>query len=322
MNILFLGSLPPPYGGIATHLSDLKEWWEISGQEFISVPVSSMKKIFRVFWTVLWKEIDLISAYHTYPEGLIAFIIKKVLGIPYALTVFGELHTGSRWFYRTVINNADVIMASSNYCASGVKRFSDREVTVVPYGIDLKYFTTAPYSKDFPLLFVGNVHKRFGLDVLIYALKILKDKGIERPLYIVGNGEEVETLTEQSKPLDVMFFPDVSRERLIHYYTHASILINPANSKLPCMGLSMKEAMACSIPVIGSDAGGISEAVVDGETGLLFKSGNAIDLADKIEYLLAHPRKAEQMGRAGRKRAEELFNRERTMRTIWNILHA
>jgi glycosyltransferase involved in cell wall biosynthesis len=72
--------------------------------------------------------------------------------------------------------------------------------------------------------------------------------------------------------------------------------------------MSVLESLACGTPVIGARIGGIPEIVRDGETGLLFESGNAEELADKIQYLLDNPHKAIEMGRNGRAQVEEVNN--------------
>jgi glycosyltransferase involved in cell wall biosynthesis len=82
--------------------------------------------------------------------------------------------------------------------------------------------------------------------------------------------------------------------------------------------LTVLEAMAAGRPVIGSRLGGIAELVVEGKTGLLFTLGQVDELQQKIVELLSEPYKAQQLGLAGRHRAETEFTlanfRERILR--------
>lgn len=71
--------------------------------------------------------------------------------------------------------------------------------------------------------------------------------------------------------------------------------------------ISVLEAMSCGVPVVATDVGGTSEAVAEGETGLLCPSGDPAALADRVARLLADPDARERMGRAARERYEREF---------------
>jgi len=74
------------------------------------------------------------------------------------------------------------------------------------------------------------------------------------------------------------------------------------------LGLAAIEAMAASLPVVAAGAGGIAEAVVQGETGLLVRPGAASALAAAVLALVADPDRARRLGEAGRRRAEREFS--------------
>lgn len=329
--ILFLGSLGPPFGGIASHLSDMKKLYDSRGEKFFIYTLLTRRKWYAIpidllrIWRILVREkIDLVSAYHAYPEGYVASLIKRLWGIPYALTIFGELHVENRREFKPAIDNASLVMASSEYCASGVKKFSNNLVTVTPYGIDLDHFKrTQRYIPQSGLLFVGNVDKRFGLLKLLAALVILKAKGLNVQLEVIGEGDQIPTLREEIRRWGLMaaIREGVDYDAVAWYYNNSAILVNPANTKLACMGLSMKEAMACELPVIASNIGGIAEAVENMTTGLLFEPDNAQDLAGKIATLWNDPTIARTMGRAGRRKAERLFDKNKTSERILRLLN-
>jgi len=71
---------------------------------------------------------------------------------------------------------------------------------------------------------------------------------------------------------------------------------------------SVLEAMATELPVVATNIRGCREAVVHGETGFIVPPKNAKALADAVAFLLEHPEKAKQMGRAGRERAVKLYD--------------
>ena len=73
------------------------------------------------------------------------------------------------------------------------------------------------------------------------------------------------------------------------------------------------EANSCGKPVIGARSGGIPDAVVEGETGLLVDPGNPEQLAEALSDLLGDPARCETLGKAGRARVENAFT--------WDVAH-
>jgi len=87
------------------------------------------------------------------------------------------------------------------------------------------------------------------------------------------------------------------------------LLVHPA--MMEGLGIILLQASASGIPIVASRAGGIPEAVVDGETGILVEPGDATALSTAACTLLADPARARQMGQAGRRRVRELFSVDR-----------
>jgi glycosyltransferase involved in cell wall biosynthesis len=85
--------------------------------------------------------------------------------------------------------------------------------------------------------------------------------------------------------------------------------------------MSIIEAFAYGKPVIGARIGGIPELVEDGETGLLFSTGDAMGLRRCIEQILANPGLISEYGRNARARAEERFSRARYAEGLFAIYH-
>ncbi|MCX6121336.1 MAG: glycosyltransferase family 4 protein [Ignavibacteriales bacterium] len=400
--ILFLGSFPPPFGGIASHLYDLfkvfadakrdfyvfdiyqrdlsndegylhlrsqkrrgklfshlsslfcfvrylnrftivlfqtVKFYGKGDQEFL-FPFKVVLTLIELIKTIRNDGITTLSAYHTFPEGMYAYFIRKYFftEICYSVTVFGELQADTihiskhEKLYNQILKNANILMASSQYCGSGVEKvgLSTAKVSVIPYGIDIDHFKrTIPYEETKSkrkILFVGHINVRMGLECLLNALAILKKKSIETNVIIVGNDHGF--LSEFTKLVNTFGLVDnISIQKNVSYnalrtiYDESYLYVNTANTKLPCMGLSMKEAMASELPVIASNAGGIPEAVVIGETGYIFPADDAIELAKYIELTLTNFELSKKMGKSGRRRAEEIFDKNKTSQNILDILN-
>ena len=141
-----------------------------------------------------------------------------------------------------------------------------------------------------------------GIDVLIRALRLLRDTGLDVDLVLAGAGPEDQRLRELAAGLGlaerVRFWGIASRAEL------ASLLHGCAVFALPSIweafGIASLEAMVCGKAVVASDCGGIPEVVRHGETGLLVPPGDAPALGTALAELLRDPGRACAMGQRGR----------------------
>lgn len=174
---------------------------------------------------------------------------------------------------------------------------------------------------------VGRLEHWKGQDVFVKAAAEVLDSFPETRFLVVGGvveGRGRETYSIQLKTLarelnidDKIIFAghrsDVSDVmKSFDIFVHSSITPDP----LP--GVIM-EAMCCSRPVIGANAGGVPEEVADGITGILYPPGNHKQMAEKIIRLLERPELARQMGEAGKKRVEGVFNKKTLCTRIENV---
>ena len=113
----------------------------------------------------------------------------------------------------------------------------------------------------------------------------------------------------------VTFAGPVPHAELTDHYRAADVFIFPPIWDEP-FGVPPIEAMACGVPVVATRSGGISETVVDGETGLLVEPGDATALAQAMQRLLADDDLRLGMGRAGRQRALALFSFDRVVEDL------
>ena len=134
----------------------------------------------------------------------------------------------------------------------------------------------------------------------------------ERPLFlVVGDGplrEELQALARKVGVADSVVFTGM-REDIPLLLAALDLLVVPSVTEgLP---LILLEGMAAALPVVATAVGGIPEAVVDGETGILVPPQNAEALASGINRILRNPDRARELGAAGRRRVRELFTAQR-----------
>jgi glycosyltransferase involved in cell wall biosynthesis/GT2 family glycosyltransferase len=193
---------------------------------------------------------------------------------------------------------------------------------VIPLGLDdwLPLPTSAPSALpdgSLRLLFVGRLEARKGIDVLFEALPSLLAKYPWVYADIVGDdklpgpdGRPHRAAFEAVLPKDqlsrVRFHGEVSEDHLRGFYRACDIFVAP--SRFESFGLILVEAMMFGKPVVAGRAGGMVEVVAEGSTALLADPGDTASLAECLEALIVDPSLRSELGSAGRKRYEQLFN--------------
>jgi len=308
----------------------------------IQLPFFIISEIIYTLKRLMVSKPDLIHAHWTLPQGLTGIICKKVLGIPCITTIHGSDVHGLQYpllkaLNRIVIKNSDICTANSRASAKMVSDIAGREDTqVIPMGVDTNLFSRSDKIDIIRkkneidgnvLLFVGRLIRVKGVYYLIKALpKVLKQHP-KTKLLIVGSGPEKRRLIQLSAELEiikrVVFIDVVLQDDLIPLYSMANILILPSimdiTGETEGLGVVLLEAMACRVPVIGSDVGGIKDIIIDGETGLLSKQKNSDSLAEKIISLLSDEQLRKKVIENGFKLVKEKFTWEAISNRFLNI---
>jgi len=167
--------------------------------------------------------------------------------------------------------------------------------------------------EDRTVLFVGaldRAHYFKGISVLLQALSRLSDPGLR--LLVIGDGDLRAAYQSQAQALGlaarVTFCGRVLDEDLPAHYAASDLLVLPSTTMGEAFGVVLLEAMACGKPVIASNLPGVRSVVGDGQDGLLVRPGDAADLAQKLQRLLADAPGRQEMGQRGRKKVEEKYD--------------
>jgi phosphatidylinositol alpha-1,6-mannosyltransferase len=162
------------------------------------------------------------------------------------------------------------------------------------------------------LLTVARLVERKGIDTVIKALPELCLHYADLHYFIVGQGPDRKRLEALARSNGVAdrchFLGAVSHQELPGVYMAGDIFVMPARAAGPSVegfGLAFCEASASSRPVIGTNSGGIPDAVKHGETGLLVPPDDPQAFGDAVARLLTEPAYAEQLGAQGRRYIEQ-----------------
>lgn len=195
--------------------------------------------------------------------------------------------------------------------------------TIVHNAIDIRSFTLARVARVMPrspirILYAGRLASDKGVDILIPALGILRDRGQPAHLTILGGGtpDYVARLRQQAIAFKVSDYISmvgrVSRDGVPKWMAQCDVLVVPSigPDSLPRV---VQEAMAMGLVVLATPVGGIPEIVQDNVTGLMFPIGDSVALADRIESLADDPELCVRLSTAGRQIVERVFSFGRMM---------
>jgi phosphatidylinositol alpha-mannosyltransferase len=157
------------------------------------------------------------------------------------------------------------------------------------------------------ILFVGRIEKRKGLLYLVKAFEILKKKGQNIRLIVVGDGdkkEDIEDYVKKHQILDVFFEGEVKEKNLPKYYRTADICCFPSVYG-EAFGIVLLEAMASGKPVVAFANQGYKEVLTGKGADFLVKPKDIQNLVKKLTILTKNDKKRKEMGEWGRKETEK-----------------
>jgi glycosyltransferase involved in cell wall biosynthesis len=232
---------------------------------------------------------------------------------------------------RAKLREAAFVATVSEYNARHLRDLCPEARVIRLYnGIDLGAFRPVDPAgqKRGRLIAVGRMVPKKGFHVLIRACALLKSRGIEFELSMIGSGpmeQELRAAIQRFGLQDlVRLYGALPQEELVLRMAEAEVAVLPCvvtesgdRDGLPTVLL---EAMACGLPVVTTTVSGGPEIVEDGTTGRLCASGDPDALADALQDVLSDSARAARMGRAGRQRAERLFDLRANAGRLRNLL--
>ncbi|RIK29310.1 MAG: hypothetical protein DCC56_13220 [Anaerolineae bacterium] len=195
------------------------------------------------------------------------------------------------------------------------------KIQVIHFSIDQNFFAPQPYVKQETDLIasVGETRSR-NYNSLFQAAAGLPAK-IEIAGYGYWYAREKNDSIKSKIPNNVIAAKRLSYDELRNLYARASFVVLPLEDLVYSAGAtSTLEAGSMGRAVIAFRSKGITEYIVDGETGILVEPGNVAGLRDAISYLLANPAEAERLGANARRRINERFRLETYVQNIANVL--
>jgi len=301
-------------------------------------PLADIKALYRLVRVFRKQHFDLVHSV-TPKAGLLAMLAAKLGGIRFRLHTFtGQVWATRRGFSRTLLKSMDRLLAASATHlladSASQRQFlidqgvcSPDKLTVLAdgsiSGVDIDRFRPDQQMRervrkqlglcndDVLLLFLGRLNRDKGVLDLATAFADIAAKSDRLHLLLVGPDEAALTESiEQAAGVSAarVHFVDYT-DKPEAYFVAADIFCLPSYRE--GFGSVIIEAAACALPAIGSNIYGISDAIRDGETGLLFPPGNITALREAIEQMVIDSESRKRMGQAALKRARNDFSTKR-----------
>ncbi len=280
-----------------------------------------------------FEQLDILHVHYAIPHATSAVLARDILAkqrihVPVVTTLHGTDITivGQDPSFAPVvnysINESNGVTSVSKYLQQETfQHFNvDRDIEVIPNFIDTERFVRMNKSHfkqalcpdgEKVLVHVSNFRpvKRPG-DV-VHVFHRLRTEGLPVKLLLVGDGPDRMPTQRLARELGV--YDDIrflgKQEPIEEILSIADVFIMPSGSET--FGLAALEAMACSVPVVSSDIGGLPELNIDGETGFLCRLGDIDMMTDRTRRILENEELQAKMGQAARSRAVIEFDQDR-----------
>ena len=226
------------------------------------------------------------------------------------------------------LKKADIILSTSHAMAKETALYTDKDIEVTPFGIDLDKFKPMKVESifsenDIVIGTIKSLEPEYGIEYLIRAFKIVVEKNISLPLklLIVGAGSleaKLKKMVYDSGLSEYTVFPGkVPFDEIPKYHNMIDVPVFVSNSE--SFGVAVIEASACEKTVVVSDVGGLPEVVENNVTGVVVPPRNEIETAKAIEKLVLDKSLRGKMGKAGRERVKKLYNWEDNVKQMIEI---
>lgn len=228
-------------------------------------------------------------------------------------------------YYHNLFNHADVITANTPYLRDLLLNLGchKEKIELIPVGVNTEYFyqkkSKENMAKTFELITVGRLNIVKGQ---LYALKVvkkLKQAGYQIKFKLIGDGPEKETLQnyiKQNNLGDTIYMLGAkSPKEVVSLLRESDLFLFTSVSQYQgksteTQGLATLEAMACGLPVIGFNSGGIKYTFEDKVSGFLCEEYDVDCVFDKVKYLIKNHKILKEMGVEARKFVTQNYSQD------------
>jgi L-malate glycosyltransferase len=274
-----------------------------------------------------WEKLDLLHVHYAIPHAVCAYLAKQMVGdhLKIVTTLHGTDITVLGYdqslsdMIRFGIEQSDIVTAVSRSLVKQTYELlqPNKDILTVYNFIDDRVY----YKKDSAhlrseygikpeekvIIHVSNFRKVKRVPDVVKAFDMIR-KEMPAKLLLVGDGPEMTIVSKLVKDLNltdyVLFLGKQENVEELYSISDLKLLLSEKES----FGLVLLEAMACGVPCIGTNIGGIPEVIADGETGFICEVGNVEEIAKRAIQILSDENLYKTMSEKSMKRVKTTFN--------------
>jgi glycosyltransferase involved in cell wall biosynthesis len=275
---------------------------------------------------------DVIHAHsHLFFSTNVTALLRKAGGPPLVITNHGVFSTSASntlqdLYFPMVgsptLRTADAVLCYTEADKETIMKFGVRDdrIRVIHNGIDSAMFTPGPAKHEIPqVLWMGRMVKGKGLEFLIEAFKVLKDRGVVFQAVLVGKGvdrEKVEqSLIQYGLKDRVQIIENVDQESAVQLYRDSTVFALPSSHE--GMPRTLLETMSCGTPFVCTDLPQLVDLAVG--CGTTVKYGDVKGIAAGLESYLTNKKLVEQHGAFGRQKILDHYSWKETVASTISV---
>jgi phosphatidylinositol alpha-1,6-mannosyltransferase len=298
-----------------------------------------LRLFFQITTLVNQEKIEMLYINHVLPVGYVAYLIKKFKKIPYTLFLHGTdiesaiIHKSKRRNFIKICREAQLVVVNSNFLKNKLLTIVENLNNVrVLYPCPSDSFLEAPIDE----LEISSLKSRLALSgkkVILTVARMAEGKGFPHMVrmlpeilnkvpnvvwLVIGDGpksKEVFQMVQKNSLQNVVrFLGNIDPQELYKYYHLADLFVlltHKDESHEEGWGTVFLEAAACGLPVVAGRVGGVEEAVVDGQTGVVVEVYQDQSVIPAIVSMLNNSEISKKMGEFGKERVKNNFRWEK-----------
>jgi glycosyltransferase involved in cell wall biosynthesis len=295
-----------------------------------------------------------VHAHFASQPATVGLFLAEILGVGYSFSAHAhDIFTDAAHLMEVKLPEAEFVAVCTAYGLETLARkhplTSAGKLQLVYHGLDVDRYRPTPHppaplpsqgrgespspgwERQVPvILSVGRLVEKKGFPFLLRAAGILRSRGAEFRLVIIGEGPERADLMSLATGLNLQDLVEwrgaQSAEQVREAYAEADVFalacVIASDGDRDGLPNVLLEALACGVPVVATKVGALPELIEPEQTGLLAKPGDPQDLADQLERMLYDEELRATVTQLGRERVERRFRLERSVAHMADLLEA
>jgi glycosyltransferase involved in cell wall biosynthesis len=318
------------------HARSLKADVKLRFSSILLLPFFSIASIINLVKECRKMDAQIIHAHWVLPNGFAAAIASKLLGIPFIISLHGsDIFTASKNFiFRAVAKwtfqqSSFVTACSQELCDKAKQINKNINIEVIPWGADPERFKPIDNrdevrekygwsSDEIIISTLGRMVHKKGFSQLLDIVPSLISDTQKIQIVIGGSGPLENELKEKAVQMgisEVVSFPGrVPWDEVPRFLAASDIFVLPSQrdkaGNLDGLPTVLLEAMACGLPCVASDVGGVSLVIESGKNGYLIAPDATVELIEGLRTLIEDKKTRKQFSHEARKSVVERFNWE------------